>query len=106
MKPITIATLVLMLLLSSLIFTAGCRQQQLTDCSGENKLLRQTIEEQKTEIERLEQVEHDYAMVVIKIVTEMDNVKKELTKIKKENDNLKKAAEGQKAKSQGEQQRR
>ena len=106
MKTFPTIVLVLTLLLSGLIFTPGC-QQQAADCTSENKLLRQTIEEQKkkmeeqeAEIERLEQVEKNYAMVVIKIVTEMDNAKEELAEAKKEIKKLKKAALPQKENQQ------
>ncbi|MHC4739476.1 MAG: hypothetical protein ACYS9Y_11290 [Planctomycetota bacterium] len=103
MKIITMTALVLTLSLSGLTFTAGC-SRPAGDCSNQNKLLRQTIEEQnkkmeeqKAEIERLEQVEKNYAMAVIKIVTEMDNAKKELAKARKEIKKLKKAARQQNA---------
>jgi predicted ribosome quality control (RQC) complex YloA/Tae2 family protein len=106
MKTFPTAVLVLNLLLSGLIFTAGC-QQQASDCTSENKLLRQTIEEQKkkmeeqeAEIERLEQVEQNYALVVIKIVSEMDNAKEELAEAKKEIKKLKKTALRQKENQQ------
>jgi len=102
MKSITTSAIFLALLLSYLAFTAGC-QQQADDCSSQKKLLRQTIEEQKkkmeeqeAEIERLEQVEINYAMAVIRIVTEMDNAKKELAEAKKEIKKLKKAVPCQK----------
>jgi len=102
MKTFPTVALVLTFLLSGIIFTAGC-QQQATDRTSENKLLRQTIEEQKkkmedqeAEIERLEQVETNYAMAVIRIVTEMDNAKKELAEAKKEIKKLKETALRQK----------
>jgi len=91
MKTITMAALGLNLLFLTLTFTAGCSRQELVDCRRGNEQLRQTIDEQKTtieeqntQIERLEQVEQNYGAVVIKIVTEMEDAKKELAKTKKE----------------------
>jgi len=111
MKTITISTVILMLLCLSLCFVTGCRQE-LVDCRQGNEQLRQTIDEQKTtikeqkaEIERLQLAEQNYGAILVGVVAEMEEAKKELAKAKQEIKKLKKAAlrqkENQKADDKG-----
>ena len=81
--------LIVLFTLMNAIFISGCQPSEgLVNCQGENKILLQTIEKQKTEITDTQQT---FTEMIADLFSEYDKLEAQVKDLEKENQKLKAA---------------